>query len=467
MRRTQTILAALLLLAAPAAFAGQVEVTVTVENLSPENGTFLTPVWVGFHNGIFDIYDFGTPASPALERLAEDGNTGPISADFLASGYGTVDGTLAGIGPIPPGGVTSQSFLLDPSAGTSRYFSWASMIIPSNDAFVANADPRAHPIFDADGNFLGADFYVGTARRRDAGTEVNDEAPETTAFFGQAAPDTGAVEGGVIGLHPGFLPAGSGGILDAAMFAGATIERPGYDFVRIRVTSRPATSSRISGDASQEVPPNASTAVADCRVTLATDRSEARVVCAHDVADVTAAHIHAAPRGENGPVIFDLGDPASPIDVVWTPTSAEVDDLLAGGLYVNIHSTAFPAGEVRGQLDGCFDGSEGLCLGDERFQVTVDFDTPNLGGGRAQAIRETDDSGLFFYFNPDNVELLVKVIDGCSVNGNYWVFASGLTDVELDIRVVDTASGEELTIENEQGNAFGPVLDTSAFATCP
>jgi hypothetical protein len=75
----------------------QTNITVTIENLAPENGTFITPTWVGFHNGEFDIYDHNRPASLGLESLAEDGDTVGVSAEFINSGSGTVDGTLVGI----------------------------------------------------------------------------------------------------------------------------------------------------------------------------------------------------------------------------------------------------------------------------------------------------------------------------------------------------------------------------------
>ena len=91
------------------------EITVTIENLAPQQGTFLTPFWVGFHNGNFDTYDRGRPASPGLESLAEDGSTALISQEFLLSGDGTVDGTVAGhegdaVGPFDPGEVATATF---------------------------------------------------------------------------------------------------------------------------------------------------------------------------------------------------------------------------------------------------------------------------------------------------------------------------------------------------------------------
>jgi len=224
--------------------ASAAEIRVTITNLAPANGTFLTPVWAGFHDGSFDLYDIGTPASLAVERVAEDGDTGQLMTDFAASGAGNAQGTLGG-GPIAPGSSVSMSFLLDGMSGMSRYFSYASMIVPSNDAFIANGNPLAFPIFSPGGTFLGANFIVLGSMVNDAGTEVNDEAPMNTAFFGQVTPNTGADENGVAMIHPGFLPAGSGGILDDAMFAGADFKTAGYQVARIQVELVPEPSTVV------------------------------------------------------------------------------------------------------------------------------------------------------------------------------------------------------------------------------
>lgn len=223
----------------------QTDVTVTIENLAPENGTFITPVWVGFHNGEFDTYDRGRPVSPGLESLAEDGDTGGISQEFLASGNGTVDGTLVGIdgieGPIDPGEIVSQTFTLDSDDPNSQFFNYASMVLPSNDAFIANGNPSAIPIFDEEGNFIGTDFIVYGDQVLDAGSEVNDEAEDSTAFFGQTVPNTGETEGGVVESHPGFIEGGrilseDGSDPNAVTaFTNADFIEPGYQVARISV----------------------------------------------------------------------------------------------------------------------------------------------------------------------------------------------------------------------------------------
>ncbi|HBQ97528.1 MAG TPA: CHRD domain-containing protein, partial [Cyanobacteria bacterium UBA11691] len=101
------------------------QVTVTIDNAAPNLGTSLTPFWVGFHNGGFDTYDRGAPASPGLEQLAEDGNNNLISQEFTNSGFGNLDATI-GSAPIAPGATVRQTFNVDASQG--RYFNYASMI---------------------------------------------------------------------------------------------------------------------------------------------------------------------------------------------------------------------------------------------------------------------------------------------------------------------------------------------------
>ncbi|HMB53431.1 MAG TPA: hypothetical protein VKU40_08945 [Thermoanaerobaculia bacterium] len=110
-----------------------------------------------------------------------------------------------------------------------------------------------------------------------------------------------------------------------------------------------------------------------------------------------------------------------------------------------------------------------LCLEDERFTVRTfwrtRFGTDGLGPKVLNV--PSDDSGLVYFFNPDNWEILIKVLDGCSINNHFWVFAAATTNVEYTITVTDTQTNSVRTYSNPLSQAAAPIQDTSAFATCP
>jgi hypothetical protein len=115
---------------------------------------------------------------------------------------------------------------------------------------------------------------------------------------------------------------------------------------------------------------------------------------------------------------------------------------------------------------GCVPGTATLCLRGGRFQVTARWATA-AASGDAGAIALTGDTGYFWFFDPENVELTVKVLDGCLISNHYWTFLSGLTNVKVDVTVTDTASGKVKVYSNPLNQVFAPQLDTGAFATCP
>jgi hypothetical protein len=123
-------------------------------------------------------------------------------------------------------------------------------------------------------------------------------------------------------------------------------------------------------------------------------------------------------------------------------------------------------GAVEVAEGGCLTGGTTLCLNNDRFKVTVVWKTRKGDTGAGQAIRLTTDSGYFWFFDPSNVELTIKVLNGCGTNSRFWVFMSGLTNVQVTVTVTDTLSGQVKTYINPQGTDFVPRLDTQAFATC-
>ncbi len=115
----------------------------------------------------------------------------------------------------------------------------------------------------------------------------------------------------------------------------------------------------------------------------------------------------------------------------------------------------------------CPDGQPlALCLNQERFAVEVSFRTAGGVSGEGRPIGLTTDSGYFWFFEADNVEIFLKVLDGCSINQNYWVFVTGLTDVEVELTVTDRISGASKDFSSPLGTPFEPVLDTAAFPFC-
>ncbi|MEL6896391.1 MAG: spondin domain-containing protein, partial [Planctomycetota bacterium] len=185
-----------------------IRLRVEVESLQPDGGTSLTPLWVGFHDGGFEVARSGVAASEfgGLELIAEEGSPQGIVDRFAAESNG-VDTVLAapegfaGAPVIEPGENSTQIVTIDNSV-INRYFSFASMVIPSNDAFVANLDPRAYRLFDNRGNFTGArQFTIFGRDIYDAGTEENN--PTGGAAFSTGGGD-GVDENGVVHPHTGL-----------------------------------------------------------------------------------------------------------------------------------------------------------------------------------------------------------------------------------------------------------------------
>ena len=123
-----------------------------------------------------------------------------------------------------------------------------------------------------------------------------------------------------------------------------------------------------------------------------------------------------------------------------------------------------------GPVGPCVPDDHTLCLNADRFSVTAGFQlTPSGPTFETSAVKLTADSGYFWFFGPDNVELVVKVLQACSEPfHSYWFFAAGLTNVEVGITVVDRETGASKTYTNPRGTPFAPIQDTAAFPeSCP
>lgn len=122
----------------------------------------------------------------------------------------------------------------------------------------------------------------------------------------------------------------------------------------IRGLVTPSTSTRFTGvlTGGQEVPPNPSTATGTVVAFL--HEPEGRVVYDVDstgLVNVIAAHQHQGAPGVAGPIVFGLnGGPNNYCGVSDRLTAAQVTSMKANGMYMNLHTNAFPAGEIRAQM---------------------------------------------------------------------------------------------------------------------
>jgi len=114
----------------------------------------------------------------------------------------------------------------------------------------------------------------------------------------------------------------------------------------------------------------------------------------------------------------------------------------------------------------CYD-LDTLCLNDGRFKVELDWKDFDGVSGEAVAMASGFDSGNFWFFNADNVEMVVKVLDACGVANRFWVLYAATTNVEYTLTVTDTQSDEVRVYGNPLGVQSPAITDTSAFATCP
>jgi hypothetical protein len=114
---------------------------------------------------------------------------------------------------------------------------------------------------------------------------------------------------------------------------------------------------------------------------------------------------------------------------------------------------------------GCIPSATAMCLAGSRFKVEATFVSASASGA-AHVVKLTPDTGYLWFFAESNVEAVVKVLDACSL-GKFWVFAGGLTNVQVTLTVTDTQTGAVKTYTNPQGTAFKPIQDTGAFSCAP
>ncbi|PYQ63209.1 MAG: hypothetical protein DMF53_10795 [Acidobacteria bacterium] len=314
--------------------------------------------------------------------------------------------------PLHPNQVALGAHRLEVSNDGGR--TWQPIVIRPIDAALTIVDQAYSPADDREIWTLWSDGKVFVSE--DAGATWQEHSPP-----GGSKPGTRIAAGPVKGTAYAVLGGTSGPRLFRTRDAGATWD-----------------------DISRDLPNVALDAV------LADPRAAGRLLVATDAGVATSGDDGETWQDESGAlpgeIVFDLClDPAS--------------GRIAAATY----------GRGMWELkfaEACVPDATTLCLNNGRFEVKATWTAPGSGSGAGQAVPLTADTGYFWFFNPANVETIVKVLDGCGVNQRYWVFAGGLTNVQTVITVRDTRTGISKTYTNPQGTPFQPVQDTSAFVGC-
>ncbi len=109
----------------------------------------------------------------------------------------------------------------------------------------------------------------------------------------------------------------------------------------------------------------------------------------------------------------------------------------------------------------CQPAADHLCLNGGRYRIDAQW-TANGTTGSGTAVPLSADTGYFWFFGPANVETVIKVLDGTSLNHHVWVFYGALSNVEYTLTVTDTQTGLARRYFNPQGQ-FASVGDTAGF----
>lgn len=211
----RSALAALALSALPMiGAAAQVELRVTVENLAPTNSIAFAPLRVGFNSGTFDSFDEGATATAPIISIAEGGSGSDWFPAFMAADPTALLGTVVPnpAGPLVPGATGVAEFTID--TDVNPFFTFAAMVVPSNDFFIGSDAPMAYRLFDAAGQLQIASISQTARQIWDAGSEVFD--PAAAAFVGNN--DLRSPQNSVVALNFGEL-SGFNGLTTATGYA--------------------------------------------------------------------------------------------------------------------------------------------------------------------------------------------------------------------------------------------------------
>ena len=225
-------------LAASAAHAQSRVVTVTITNLGAANSISFAGTHLGFHSGAFDAFNIGTTAGAGIVSVAEGGVGTQWQADFAAADPTATRGLIAGA--LTPGQSRSQSFVVN--AGLNKFFTFATMVLPSNDFFLGNDNPTGFRLFDDAGNLMINSITQTSSQIWDAGSEAFSIAG--AAFLVNGVNDVRTPQNGLVSFNFAELmgfngqQTAAGYVFNSGLTAGQAIYR--IDFA-VSVVPEPST----------------------------------------------------------------------------------------------------------------------------------------------------------------------------------------------------------------------------------
>ena len=254
-----------------------------------------------------------------------------------------------------------------------------------------------------------------------------------------------------------------------------------YEFVVLAVNGHGRASSNVAAIELSLAPPTHVDAVM-------ASPDGARVTWRDNSIAETGFEVRIRPAAANGAAPEADGEDAA--DGSWTvaasvpadATAAMIGGLEPGQRYLlqvaALNAAAAPAPSRTGAFtprappaDGTLTDCEprtGVTTLSGDYEIRMCFEMPS--GAQADAADyhlESTASGLLWFFERDNVEVLVKVLDGCAINDHGWVFVAPVTTLAFNLEIVERGTGRRFTHRNPRSRTAAAVSDTAAFPCDP
>jgi PKD repeat protein len=420
-------------------------------------------------------------------RVTDSGVQKSKSANITITGSGTTGTLTAGLlGPTSVKPNQSVSYTATGSGGTPPYtYSWCWEGCSTGGTFEDGPSSMSH-------TFTSEGTYTISVRVADSASRVASRSVSVVVSNGSTG-GGGLLSASLTGPSTGvtnqvvsFTASGSGGTgpytydwcWDACNFGTGyrsgpatnthTYTSPGTYSLKVRVTDgargQVTKSATITITGTSQTPPIANYTVTGAEINPFNGTYEA---AAGALITLTAS------EDEASAYAWDFGDGTTGAGKSVTKYYNEVGSydirLVVTGDGTNTFGTAGSSRSflIKQPEYPCTPGPTTLCLNHGRFKVEVAWKANNLGKeGAGQAVPMTSDTGVFWFFAPTNLELMVKVLDGSTINGYFWFFSGALSSVEYTITVTDTSNNAVKTYHNDEPN-FGSIADVSAFPATP